>query len=80
MRTICGYRGELTMGFACLLATATAVPTAQAGTTTTLTNYGSNPKNQCRGEAAHFAPSSRVSCLKWRSKHVQLGKFVRAAS
>jgi poly(hydroxyalkanoate) depolymerase family esterase len=45
MRTICGYRGELTMGFACLLATATAVPTAQAGTTTTLTNFGSNPKN-----------------------------------
>ena len=28
-----------------LLAAAAAVPTAQAGTTTTLTNFGSNPKN-----------------------------------
>jgi poly(hydroxyalkanoate) depolymerase family esterase len=33
------------MGFACLLATAVAVPMAQAGTETTLTNFGSNPKN-----------------------------------
>jgi acetylxylan esterase len=45
MRTICGYRAELTVGFACLLAFAMAASTAQAGTTTQLTNFGSNPKN-----------------------------------
>jgi poly(hydroxyalkanoate) depolymerase family esterase len=33
------------MGFACLLACALAAPTAQAGTTSQLTNFGSNPKN-----------------------------------
>jgi len=41
---ICRYRAALSMGFACLLATAMA-PTAKAGTTTQLTNFGSNPKN-----------------------------------
>jgi poly(hydroxyalkanoate) depolymerase family esterase len=33
------------MGLACLLAFAVAAPTAQAGTTTQLTNFGSNPNN-----------------------------------
>jgi acetylxylan esterase len=33
------------MVLVCLLATAVAVPSAKAGTTTTLTNFGSNPKN-----------------------------------
>jgi len=45
MRTIRAHRAELTVGLACLLATVLAAPTAQAGTTTTLTNFGSNPKN-----------------------------------
>jgi poly(hydroxyalkanoate) depolymerase family esterase len=45
MKTICGYRAKLTTGLACLLAVALVGPTAQAGTTTTLTNFGSNPKN-----------------------------------
>ncbi len=40
-----GYCAKLTLGLACLLAAAAAVPTAQAGTTTTLTNFGANPKN-----------------------------------
>ena len=42
---MCGHRAKFTLGLACLLATALAAPTAQAGTTTTLTNFGSNPKN-----------------------------------
>jgi acetylxylan esterase len=33
------------MGLACLLAIAMAAPSANAGTTTQLTNFGSNPKN-----------------------------------
>ena len=45
MTKICGYRVELATRFACLLATAVAAPAAQAGTTTQLTNFGSNPKN-----------------------------------
>jgi acetylxylan esterase len=45
MTTICGYRAALATGLTCLLAFAVAAPTARAGTTTTLTNFGSNPKN-----------------------------------
>jgi poly(hydroxyalkanoate) depolymerase family esterase len=45
MGTICTYRTKLTTGLACLLAAAVATPSARAGTTTTLTNFGSNPKN-----------------------------------
>ena len=43
MRTTCRCRIELLM--TCLLATVAAAATARAGTTTTLTNFGSNPKN-----------------------------------
>jgi poly(hydroxyalkanoate) depolymerase family esterase len=45
MKTLRGHGAELTMGLACLLATAVAVPTAEAGTTTQLTNFGSNPNS-----------------------------------
>jgi acetylxylan esterase len=45
MKTRCEYRAGPTMSATCLLAFALAAPTAQAGTTTQLTNFGSNPKN-----------------------------------
>jgi acetylxylan esterase len=42
---MCGYRAKLTVVLGCLLTNVLMAPTAQAGTTTTLTNFGSNPKN-----------------------------------
>ena len=42
---MCGYRAKLTLVIGCLLVTVLMAPTARAGTTTTLTNFGSNPKN-----------------------------------
>ena len=42
---MCGCCAKLTMGVACLLAAAVVARVAQAGTETTLTNFGSNPKN-----------------------------------
>jgi poly(hydroxyalkanoate) depolymerase family esterase len=45
MQLMCGYRAKLTVVLGCLLTNVLMAPTAQAGTTTTLTNFGSNPKN-----------------------------------
>jgi poly(3-hydroxybutyrate) depolymerase len=45
MTTMHGHRTAPTTVIACLLASVIAAPAANAGTTTTLTNFGSNPKN-----------------------------------
>jgi hypothetical protein len=46
---MCGYRAKLTRALSCLAVAAVATPTAHVGTTTTLTNFGSNPKNRSAG-------------------------------